>query len=183
MKSIFYISGILCLLLLGSCGSDTIQETETPDDDFFWEDLFAKTLEDYSSNFQKIIASEERSFRGVDLRMSPAEVRGVELATQVETEGNIIRYVEEFSLHENVDIEYYFSENNQQLNEIIVTYYGSSLARRDSLWLEFVEYYDDKLNTHKKRNREVYWLTETKDTLTLLKVGNKRHPNLMLSVR
>ncbi len=182
MKRLIYtlFSFILCLAISCTFETSTVQHEGEEED--FWESLFAKTLEDYSSKFQQIIGLEERSFRGIHLGMTKEEVRGVELASQVEIEDSLIRYELNFSIKENVDIEYIFTPENK-LKEAVLIFYGASELVRDSLWDEFIEYYDDKLVTHQKQQQGVFWITEAKDTLFLQKVGNKRHPNLMLHVK
>lgn len=182
MKRLIYtlFSILLCTTIACTFETSTVEDEGEEDD--FWESLFAKTLEDYSSKFQQIIASEERTFRGINLGMTQEEVRGVEFASQAEIEDNLIRYELNFSLKENVDIEYFFTSENK-LKEAVLIFYGASEPARDSLWNEFIEYYDDKLATHQQKQENVFWLSETKDTLLLQKVGTERHPNLMLHVK
>lgn len=181
MKPVYVL---LCLLsvVLFSCTEENSTQESPVEEVGFWDDLFAKTLEEYSVKFQRIIGPEERTFRGIALGMTQEEVRGLELEKQEEAEDSVIRYVLDFSLKENVDIEYFFSKENQ-LKEINVTYYGSSESAQDSLWNEFIEYYDFKLVNHKKNTKGIYWLINQKDSVLLEKTGNKNYRNLSLQIK
>jgi hypothetical protein len=181
MKRVYVLLFFFSIILF-SCTEEGSVEQNSSDEESFWDDLFAKTLQDYSVKFQRITGPEERTFRGINLGMTQEEVRGLELEKQEEAEDSVIRYVLDFSLKENVDIEYFFSKKNQ-LKEINVTYYGSSVFSQDSLWNEFIEYYDFKLVDHKKNTKGVYWLTNQKDSLLLQKTGNKHYRNLSFKIK
>lgn len=181
MKLVYVLLFLFSMVLFSCIDENSVKESQV-EEESFWDDLFAKTLEDYSLNFQRIIGPEERTFRAINLGMTQEEVRGLELEKQEEAEDSVIRYVLEFSLKENVDIEYFFSKQNQ-LKEINVTYYGSSKLAQDSLWNEFIEYYDFKLVNHKKNTKGVYWLMNQKDSVLLQKTGNKNYRNLSLQIK
>ena len=115
-----YILGVLLYLLIIGCTSENPSTENTENTDNNSESLFLKLITDYSPKFQKIIGLQKNAFRGVNLGMTKEEVMQIETAKQdeIDEEAGVIRYVVDFSLKENVDIEYYFSSENNCLNNV-----------------------------------------------------------------
>lgn len=168
----------LVVLFLFSCSAPPPEQDTT--NDTISVDLYSKTFDDYSLHLQQILGKDTVPVRGVYPGMSFAEVRGVEEASHDETAKGYMRYIINFGLQENVDIEYYFSEDST-LTELYITSYHADSLSREKLLNEMVYYFDHSVEEHKKKDKEYIW--EMPDyRIKLFKTGNKRNPNLQLRI-
>lgn len=142
--------------------------------------LYSKTFDEYSHQLQQILGKDTVPVRGVYPGMSFAEVRGVEKAGHDETAEGYMRYIINFGLQENVDIEYFFSEDSI-LTDLHITSYHADSVSRENLLNEMVYYFDHCVEKHEEEDQKYVWELPNYH-IRLFKTGNNRNPNLQLRI-
>jgi hypothetical protein len=176
--------GLLWLLCV-ACGSESGQERTTTVDSSQAETSLEPpaALAKYSPKFQQIVRTPDGVLRGVSVGDGLDEVKQQERNAPSEDSTNYIVYNIKLGNDEETDVFYYYSPDNNTVQNIKLDVYLNDAQSVDSLMQEFNRYFTDKYGQPVTREaKTLAWQDGQKTRIVLKDVGIPQAPGLQVQI-
>ncbi len=179
--SIFGMLWLLC----AACGSESGQERTTAVDSSQAETSLEPpaALAQYSPKFRQIVRNPDGVVRGISVGDKLDEVQQQEQSAPSEDSTNYVVYNVKLGNDEETDVFYYYSPDNNTVQNIKLDVYLNDAQSVDSLMQEFNRYFTDKYGQPVTREpKTLAWQDGQKTRIILKDVGIPQAPGLQVQI-
>ncbi len=140
-------------------------------------------LAQYSPKFQQIVRTPDGVVRGVSVGDGLDEVKQQERSAPSEDSTNCVVYNVKLGNDEETDVFYYYSPDNNTVQNIKLDVYLNDAQSVDSLMQEFNRYFTDKYGQPVTREPKMLaWQDGPKTRIVLKDVGIPQAPGLQVQI-